>query len=570
MVAWFLGLEDVLSWLLVEGKRDAITVDMNAIALLRQAIGSSPGRNDGIARPESGKYFGIFVNDEVLHKVVTVMKESTFVDKVVKAIVDTEEDCIENDGCSGRIFSTVGLRWVPTGKIFTSSTTKVDSKTLTGSNEDITNPYQCEQTLNIRACNLNLSARLGPLLLTPGTLSSGLLPNPPSPASYAPPNKKYWDFSFQPMFDEYFNLPPSFDSTAPTVVALEPADSTGILFGVEEEFHDIEVAHLDNDPFFGVLIPEPNSKESSSRDVIPTNIFKVKLDELGGVMKNKARLVARGYCQEEGIDFEESFAPVIRLEAIRIFSAYATYMNMIIYQMDVKTVFLNGILHEEVYVGQPDGFVDQNNLNYVYKLKKALYGFKQTPRACPRGMFLNQSKYALEINKKYGMETSDLVDTTMVEKSKLDEDPQGKAVDPTRYRGMIGSLMYLTSSRPDLTLIDNAQIKIKCESISKKKKSNYSSFQALRSSCNEDMVKYEDPRPRTTRTRAINERFNKKISPARTQPPSWSTCRSAESLPPGMRLCHPALGAHFFHFTLEETWIIKKDLDPINRLWTPL
>ncbi|GJZ50289.1 retrovirus-related pol polyprotein from transposon TNT 1-94 [Tanacetum coccineum] len=95
-------------------------------------------------------------------------------------------------------------------------------------------------------------------------------------------------------------------------------------------------------------------------------IYKVKLDELGGILKNKARLVARGYRQEEGIDFEESFAPVARLDAIRIFLAYAAHMNMIVYQMDVKTT---------------DGFVDQDNPNHVYKLKKALYGLKQAPRA---------------------------------------------------------------------------------------------------------------------------------------------------------------------------------------------
>ncbi|GJX24667.1 retrovirus-related pol polyprotein from transposon TNT 1-94 [Tanacetum coccineum] len=158
-------------------------------------------------------------------------------------------------------------------------------------------------------------------------------------------------------------------------------------------------------------------------------IYKVKLDELGGILKNKARLVARGYRQEEGIDFEESFAPVARLDAIRIFLAYAAHMNMIVYQMDVKTAFLNGILREEVYVSQPDGFVDQDNPNHVYKLKKALYGLKQAPRAC------------------------DPVDTPMVEKSKLDEDTQGKAMDPTHYRRIIGTLMYLTSSRPDLTFV---------------------------------------------------------------------------------------------------------------------
>ncbi|GKB97873.1 retrovirus-related pol polyprotein from transposon TNT 1-94 [Tanacetum coccineum] len=260
-------------------------------------------------------------------------------------------------------------------------------------------------------------------------------------------------------------------------------------------------------------------------------IYKVKLDELGGILKNKARLVARGYRQEEGIDFEESFALVARLEAIRIFLAFAAHMNMVVYQMDVKTAFLNGNLWEEVYVSQPDGFVDSDNPNHVYKLKKALYGLKQAPRAwydmlssflisqdfskglvdptlfirkegkelllvqvyvddiifaastpelcdlfakimCskfkmsmmgkisfflglqnfqnPRGIFINQSKYALESLKKYGFDTCDPVDTPMVEKSKLDEDKEGKAVDPSHYRGMIGTLLYLTASRPDL------------------------------------------------------------------------------------------------------------------------
>nr|GFA87235.1 retrovirus-related Pol polyprotein from transposon TNT 1-94 [Tanacetum cinerariifolium]GFA87248.1 retrovirus-related Pol polyprotein from transposon TNT 1-94 [Tanacetum cinerariifolium] len=110
-------------------------------------------------------------------------------------------------------------------------------------------------------------------------------------------------------------------------------------------------------------------------------IYKVKLDELGGILKNKARLVARGYRQEEGIDFEESFAPVARLKAIRIFLAYVAHKNMVVYQMDVKTAFLNGNLREDVYVSQPDGFVDPDNPNHVYKLKKALYGLKQAPRA---------------------------------------------------------------------------------------------------------------------------------------------------------------------------------------------
>nr|GFA68218.1 copia protein [Tanacetum cinerariifolium] len=125
------------------------------------------------------------------------------------------------------------------------------------------------------------------------------------------------------------------------------------------------------------LVPRPNQVM-----VITLKwIYKVKLNELGGILKNKDRLVARGYRQEEGIYFEESFAPVARLEAIRIFLAYVAHKNMVVYQMDVKTAFLNGNLREEVYVSQPDGFVDPDNPNHVYKLKKALYGVKQAPRA---------------------------------------------------------------------------------------------------------------------------------------------------------------------------------------------
>ncbi|GKB83460.1 retrovirus-related pol polyprotein from transposon TNT 1-94 [Tanacetum coccineum] len=169
-------------------------------------------------------------------------------------------------------------------------------------------------------------------------------------------------------------------------------------------------------------------------------IFKVKLDEFGGVLKNKARLVAKGYRQEEGIEFEESFTLVAQIEAIRIFIANAAHKNMTVDQMDVKTAFLNSVLREKVYVSQLEGFVDQDHPNYMYKLKKAFY----------RGIFINQSTYALQIIKKYRMESSDPVDTSMVERTKLDEDPQGIPVDPTHYHGMVESLMYLTSSRLDL------------------------------------------------------------------------------------------------------------------------
>ncbi|GJV85796.1 retrovirus-related pol polyprotein from transposon TNT 1-94 [Tanacetum coccineum] len=110
-------------------------------------------------------------------------------------------------------------------------------------------------------------------------------------------------------------------------------------------------------------------------------IFKVKLDEYSSVLTNKAWLVAKGYRQEEGIDFEESFVLVTHIEAIRILLAYAAHKNMVVFQMDVKTAFLNGILKEEVYVSQPEGFVNQDHPIHVFRLKKALYGLKQAPRA---------------------------------------------------------------------------------------------------------------------------------------------------------------------------------------------
>ncbi|GJT92847.1 retrovirus-related pol polyprotein from transposon TNT 1-94 [Tanacetum coccineum] len=295
---------------------------------------------------------------------------------------------------TGRIFNTVGLRWVPTGKIFTSSTIKVDSELPTGSNEDITNPYECEQTLNV-------SAGPGSQLLTPGIINSGLVPNPPSPTPYVPPTKKDWDILFQLMFDEYFNPPPSVASLVLAVVALDPADSTGtpsstttvqdapspstsqtphetqslvIPSGVEEEFHDIEVAHLDNDPFFGVPIPEPNSKESSSRDNLWIEACKKNLTS---VKMLEARTSSRSYHD----NYFEVDLQVSRLEAIRIFIAYVAHKNMTVYQMDIKTAFLNGILREEFCVTQLNGFVDQDNPNHVYNLKKALYGLKQALRA---------------------------------------------------------------------------------------------------------------------------------------------------------------------------------------------
>ncbi|GJR64585.1 ribonuclease H-like domain-containing protein [Tanacetum coccineum] len=151
--------------------------------------------------------------------------------------------------------------------------------------------------------------------------------------------------------------------------------------------------------------------------------------------------------QEEGIDFEESFAPVARLEAIWIFVASTTHKSFPIYQMDVKIEFLNGPLKEKVYVAQPDGFVDPDHPKKVYRLRKALYGLKQAPRA----WYDELSKFLMS----KGFTKGDSVGTPMANKPKLDANLSGKLVDQTNYHSMIGSLMYLTSSRPDIVQADS-------------------------------------------------------------------------------------------------------------------
>nr|GEV69895.1 copia protein [Tanacetum cinerariifolium] len=153
-------------------------------------------------------------------------------------------------------------------------------------------------------------------------------------------------------------------------------------------------------------------------------LWKNKKDEDQTVIHNKARLVAKGYAQEEGIDFEESFAPVARLKAVRIFIAYAAHKSFLIFQMDVKTAFLNGPLKEEVYVAQRDEFVDPDHPE--------------------------KAKYTLEILHKHGMDKGQSIGTPMAKKPKLDADMSGNPVDQTDYRSKIRSLVYLASSRPDI------------------------------------------------------------------------------------------------------------------------
>nr|GEV57537.1 integrase, catalytic region, zinc finger, CCHC-type, peptidase aspartic, catalytic [Tanacetum cinerariifolium] len=203
---------------------------------------------------------------------------------------------------------------------------------------------------------------------------------------------------------------------------------------------DMEVAHTGNDPLFGVPIPKVTSAQSSSTtspqsieelneferlevwELVPQPdqvmvitlkwIYKVKLDELGGILKNKARLFARGYRQEEGIDFEESFALVSRLEAIRIFLAYAAHKNMVVYQMDVKTAFLNGPLRVETSSARMVRYVI-----IISALSRLLQRFS--------------GSYIIHQEEQQRLTS---VDTPMVEKSKLDEDKEGNAVDPSHYR----------------------------------------------------------------------------------------------------------------------------------------
>ncbi|CAL9028710.1 unnamed protein product [Prunus brigantina] len=276
------------------------------------------------------------------------------------------------------------------------------------------------------------------------------------------------------------------------------------------------------------LVPRP-----VNTNVIGTKwIFKNKTDEQGNVVRNKARLVAQGYTQMEGIDFDETFAPVARLESVRLLLAIACHLKFKLYQMDVKTAFLNGVLNEEVYVEQPKGFEDPHHPNDVFRLKKALYGLKQAPRAWYErlsshllgngyvrgsvdktlfvkrfkkdvliaqvyvddivvgstsdlhvqefihvmtsefemslvgelnyflglqikqshdGIFISQSKYAKSLVTKFGLEGAKSARTPMSTSAKIHRDLLGKSVDQTLYRSMIGSLLYLTASRPDIS-----------------------------------------------------------------------------------------------------------------------
>ncbi|GKA25086.1 putative ribonuclease H-like domain-containing protein [Tanacetum coccineum] len=179
-------------------------------------------------------------------------------------------------------------------------------------------------------------------------------------------------------------------------------------------------------------------------------IFRNKKDERGIVIRNKARLVAQGYTQEEVIDCDEVFSPVARIVAIKLFLAYASFMGFMVYQIDVKSAFLYGQIEEEVYVCQPLGFEDPDYPDKAYKVVKELYGLHQAPSAWEDGIFICQDKYVDEILKKFNYFDVKSASTPVDLEKPLVKDGDANDVDEHLYRSMTGSLMYLTTSRPDI------------------------------------------------------------------------------------------------------------------------
>nr|GEZ33479.1 hypothetical protein [Tanacetum cinerariifolium] len=476
-----------------------------------------------------------------------------------------------------------GHRLVPTGKIFASSTTKVDSEPLNGLDADITNQYECKQTLDVSTelrlhdhSNEQLSSKLVPNVVPQADKTStsrqesdsdnlDLVPQRQDVYSSADadvPSQEELDMLFGPLYDEFFNT----GSNPSTNIRSTSTPSTHTNMHAEENNNDQaeEGEHVPDDEFTNLFCtPVQELAETSSHNIEqvrrnssspvhtrqqlatdpemcmyaltvstaePKNIKEAMANsEWIEAMQDKLHQFDR--LQEEGIDFEESFALVAHLEAVWIFIACAVHKSFPIYQMGVKTEFLNGPLKEEVYVAQPDGFVDPDHPEKVYRLRKALYGLKQHPRAwydelsafltskgftkgtidptiftirygedillvqiyvddiifgstnhkyskrfeklmhsrfkmslmgeikfflglqihqSPSGIFINQAKYTLEILHKHGMDKGQSIGTPIATKHKLDADLSGNPVDQTDCRSKIGSLMYLTSSRPDI------------------------------------------------------------------------------------------------------------------------
>nr|GEY11791.1 retrovirus-related Pol polyprotein from transposon TNT 1-94 [Tanacetum cinerariifolium] len=337
------------------------------------------------------------------------------------------------------------------------------------------------------------SSRPGLQSMTSGQISSELeLTYAPSTITPQRPSERDLDILFEPLHNEYLGgrsaealraIP------AALVTVKEALTDPAWIESMQEELH--QFIKLD----VCELVPSPDG----IKPLTLKWLFKNKHDEENTAIRNKTHLVVRGYRQEKGIDFEESFAPVARMEAIRIFLAYAAHKGFTVYQMDVKTAFLHGSLKEDVHVCQPEGFIDADYPSHVYKLKKALYGLKQAPKAWydELSTFLLQngfSKGTIDLtlftrrfdddilvvqvyvddiifgstDPRYATIFSDLMKSPFkmsmmgemafflglqVNQSpsdKLDLDQIGTSVDATKYHSMIGALMYLTSSRPNI------------------------------------------------------------------------------------------------------------------------
>ncbi|GKD71545.1 putative ribonuclease H-like domain-containing protein [Tanacetum coccineum] len=200
------------------------------------------------------------------------------------------------------------------------------------------------------------------------------------------------------------------------------------------------------------LVDLPNGK----RAIGTKWVYRNKKDERDIVTKNKARLVTQGYTQEEGIDYDEVFAPVARTKAIRLFLAYASFKDFMVYQMDVNSAFLYGKIEEEFYVCQPLGFEDPDFPDRVYKRKDRQEVRRDKGLQVKQkedGIFISQDKYVTEILKKFGISDVKTASTPMETHKPLLRDANGEDVDEHLYRSMIGSLMYLTSSRPDIMFV---------------------------------------------------------------------------------------------------------------------
>ncbi|GJV91922.1 putative ribonuclease H-like domain-containing protein [Tanacetum coccineum] len=294
--------------------------------------------------------------------------------------------------------------------------------------------------------------------------------------------------SEEQLFERFSSFKNAF--TLPPIQNISSMDNTGIFRNAYDD-EDVEEEVDMNNVISSYTVPD-TSFTKFHKDHPEDQVFRNKKDERGIVMKNKARLFAQGHTQDEGIDYDEVFAPVARIEAIRLFLAYASFKDFIVYQMDVKSVFLSRKIEEEVYVCQPPSFEDPHFPDKVYKVEKALYGLHQAPRAWYEtlstylldngfhrgqidktlfikrhkddtllvqvkqksdGIFISQDKYVAKILKKFDFASVKTTSTLMETNKAFVKDEEAEDVDVHLYRSMIGSLMYLTASRPDIMFV---------------------------------------------------------------------------------------------------------------------